>query len=93
MARPSVTVRVGKFRPDRDGIREVARSKGVQAAVDGIAAQVADSAEAMCEGAAYGHDVQPGKNRAHALAYTANYPAMRDNARNNTLLKALNSHT
>ena len=47
------------------------------------------AAIAAASGAGYVGDGQPGKTRAHGMARTDSFSSMRDNARNNTLMKNL----
>lgn len=69
------------------GARAVLNSPGVQSVLLQKAQAIADSATAMgCDCTA---DVQPGSGRAHAMVKTQGVKAARNNAKHNTLLKAL----
>lgn len=65
------------------GVREVLHSSGVQA----ILQDKIDKAQSMC-GDGYVADIQPGKNRPHAMVKTVTAKAARSNAKHNTLVKA-----
>lgn len=69
---------------------QILNSGPVQALCLSKAQAIANSANAAA-GGGYAADVQAGKTRAHALAKTINAKGMRDNAKNNTLLKSLGS--
>lgn len=66
------------------GFRELRLEPGVQNYIDQLAADIAARAGS-------GYEVSPwqGKNRARSSVYTATYDARYDNARNQTLLRAL----
>lgn len=69
---------------DREGVRALLRSPQVLALCRGYAA----SAQARC-GKGYKMDTRTGKNRVNAMVWASTRAAVRDNAQNNTLLKAL----
>lgn len=66
------------------GFRELRLEPGVQNYVDQLAAEIAARA-----GAGYEASSWQGKNRARASVYTDTFAARYDNARNQTLLRAL----
>lgn len=66
------------------GSRKVLNSSEVQADLRRRA-----DAIAMAAGEGYWPSVQAGVNRARASVITADFKAIRDNAKNNTLLKSL----
>lgn len=70
------------------GAREVMNSPEVQSFLLGLANNVASHAGTMGSGE-YVADVQPGVNRAHARAKTANDQAVRSNKKHNSLVKGL----
>lgn len=74
------------------GARAVMNSQGVQNELLRRAMNIANAAEAMSgEGVHYAADVQPGKNRAHALVKTTDRHSRASNAKHNTLLKSLDA--
>lgn len=68
------------------GYRQMNNSAGVQSALLGRAYRIKSAAESM--GGTYAADVQPGKRLAHAMVKTADFEAIRKNAKYNSLLKA-----
>ncbi|MCX7542300.1 hypothetical protein OS128_05165 [Corynebacterium sp. P5848] len=62
---------------------EIRRSSETQSAIDGLAADIVDQA-----GDGYGSDSQQGESRYRAIVYADTSAAIRDNARNNTIVKA-----
>lgn len=83
MARASVD-----YRPNASGIRSIMKSKKVQEIVGKSAANVAKRAESVGSGS-YGSRTRVQRVSAHGYAFTANFAAMVDNAKNDTLDKAL----
>lgn len=79
------------YKPKKSGIRALMKSDGMRAVVGAKAEEIASSARAMAAepGAVYASRTGIGKMSAHGYAYTANGKAMRDNARNDTLDRAL----
>lgn len=69
---------------NRSGVRELLRSREMKAAC-------ADQARAVCArcGTGYTTDTYTGQNRVNAMVWPDTTEARRDNAENNTLLKAL----
>ena len=65
---------------------EVRRSPETQSAINGLAADIVDQA-----GSGYGSDSQQGESRYRAIVYADTSAAIRDNARNNTIVKAADS--
>lgn len=59
----------------------------------GVIADLGERAEAVASAAGPGYEASTfeGKNRGRASVITADYAAMRDNARNQTLLRSLDS--
>ena len=81
------------FTPYANGMRNLRNSKMVQDDLLDRAQAIARQAEqtAGIKGAHFAADVQPGENRAHAIAYTANVPAMIDQRKNKSLAKAIDA--
>lgn len=73
-----------KIELNREGVRALLRSPEMLALCRGYAA----SAQARC-GKGYKMDARTGKNRVNAMVWASTRAAVRDNAQNNTLLKAL----
>ena len=69
---------------NRSAVRELLQSNAMEAAVKEVADGVASRA-----GTGYAVDTRKGKNRANATISAASAAAARDNAKNNTLLKAM----
>ena len=66
------------------GVREMLRSREIQAMLSERAAAIAEAA-----GSGYETDIYVGRNRANAGVYATTDKAMKDNLENDTLLKAL----
>lgn len=66
------------------GIREMLKGEEMQALLKERATEIANRA-----GEGYEVDVHTGKTRANASVYTTSKKVMRDNMKNNTLLKAV----
>ena len=66
------------------GIRELLKSQEMKA----ICEEHAEAIRARC-GDGYESDSYTGRKRAHATVWTSSTKAKRDNAENNTILKAL----
>ncbi|NQI84087.1 hypothetical protein HO589_01820 [Streptococcus suis] len=75
-----------KFKLNSAGVRELLRSNAMQSVLTEKATAIRNRA-----GDGYAQDVYIGKNRANAMVYTDTIQAMRDNKKNNTLLKAVES--
>ena len=73
-----------RFELDSAGVRALLRSEGAQQ----VCAEKAREVLARCPDG-YETDTFTGKNRVNAMVWPATGKAMRDNAENNTLLKAL----
>lgn len=71
------------------GARAILNSAEVQQ--DLLSRAQAIKARASAMGGVYEVDVQPGKNRAHAMVKTADFEAMKATADNNALLKSLDA--
>lgn len=69
---------------NRSGVRALLKSEEMKAAC----AQEAQAVCARC-GTGYSTDTYTGKNRVNAMVWADTAEARRDNAENNTLLKAL----
>lgn len=69
---------------NRSGVRALLKSEEMKAAC-------AEKAQAVCArcGTGYSTDTYTGKNRVNAMVWADTAEARRDNAENNTLLKAL----
>lgn len=76
------------YRPNGPGIRKIMKSREMQKLVGTHAEAVAERATSMGRGR-YGSRSRVQAVSAHGYAFTANYAAMLDNARNDTLDKAL----
>lgn len=72
------------FELNTEGVRELLQSQEMQDALQEIATDI----QGKC-GPDYATDVQVMQTRAIASVYTDNESALKDNSRNNTLLKAL----
>ena len=77
-----------KVKMSSAGAVALMNSSGVQANLMEHASRIGASANSMGSGT-YVADVQPGRERAHAMVKTTDAASRRDNARNNTLLKAM----
>lgn len=73
-----------KFEMNRKGIGQLLKSKEMTNVLQGVAYQVQGRA-----GDGYAVETYVGFDRAHAIIYTDTPEAKKDNAENNTLLKAL----
>lgn len=73
-----------KIELNRAGVRELLRSDEMRR----ICADRAEQIARRC-GEGYESDTYTGKNRVNAAVYANTYQAKADNARNNTILKAL----
>lgn len=80
-----VTVR---FSPNRAAAARVMNSDAVMSDLRRRVDAVVEAAGSMGS-AAYAGDVQPGRGRAHGIAYTPSHHAIASNARHNSLLRAL----
>ena len=69
---------------NRSGVRALLRSEEMKA----VCAEKAQAVCARC-GTGYATDTYTGKNRVNAMVWADTTQAKRDNAENNTLLKAL----
>lgn len=69
---------------NHDAIRDMLRSSGMKRTIQKHSERVAGRA-----GSGYEASTVVGKNRVHGSVITASSEAIRDNSRNNTLLKAL----
>lgn len=69
---------------NRSGVRALLKSEEMKAAC-------AEKAQAVCArcGTGYATDTYTGKNRVNAMVWADTAEARRDNAENNTILKAL----
>lgn len=72
------------FKLNRNGVRELMKSDGMQAKLKDKATAIAN----RC-GVGYESDIHVGKNRANAMVYADLYQAKKDNMENNTILKAV----
>lgn len=72
------------------GMRELLNGPGLQGAVTEAASGIQGRASSMFGASNYGlSPARPGKNRCHAIVYTADTYAIRSNALHNTLLKSI----
>lgn len=76
------------YQPNSKGKRALLRLSGTQRLVTGGADKVAAKANAVGEGY-YGVNSRMQSVSAHAYAYTGNYTAMKETARDDVLLRAL----
>lgn len=72
------------------GARAILNSPEVQSELLGRAEAIKERADSMGSGE-YAADVQPGRNRAHAMVKTTDAKSVRSNAKHNTLLKSLDA--
>jgi len=72
------------FKLNRSGVSSLMKSPEMQNILVGKATKVRN----RC-GDGYEQDIHVGKNRANAMVYAATFKAKRDNAKNNTILKAV----
>ena len=82
MAKNQVVVKM-----NNRGCNALRNSEGVQAYLLSQAERIRSAADSVS--AEYVADVQPGRTRAHAMVKTTDYASRMDNAKNNTLLKAM----
>ena len=82
MAKNQVVVKM-----NNRGCNALRNSEGVQAYLLSQAERIRSAADSVS--AEYTADVQPGRTRAHAMVKTTDYASRMDNAKNNTLLKAM----
>lgn len=73
-----------KFVLNRSGVRELLQSKEMQTVLNERASQAVQRL-----GAGYNSDIYVGKNRANARVYADSFRAKLDNAKNNSILKAV----
>lgn len=84
-----------RYRPSSKGARALLNSPEMMSGLQGVVNGIRDSAYGGTHqlrslgSPLYVADVQAGRRRAHAMVKTANLAAAIDNARRNTLLKAL----
>ncbi|MCQ2499771.1 MAG: hypothetical protein MJ117_00320 [Lachnospiraceae bacterium] len=69
---------------NREGVRNLLKSGEMMA----LCKELASGIQQRC-GSGYAMDTHTGKNRVNAMVYADNAAAKRDNAKNNTILKAL----
>lgn len=75
-----------KVRLNRSGVRDLLRSADVRADLERRAARIK-----AASGSGYETDSEIGKNRARASVRTADMRSIRDNAKHNTLIRAMDS--
>lgn len=73
-----------KFELNRNGVKELLKSQEMKS----ICAEKAAQIVSRC-GAGYGSDTYTGATRVNAMVYASTSKAKRDNAENNTILKAM----
>lgn len=73
-----------KFVLNRAGVRQLMQSKEMQSILEDKASQAVQRL-----GAGYKSDKYVGKNRANAMVYADSFLAKLDNAKNNSILKAV----
>lgn len=73
-----------QFKLNRSGVADLMKSDGMQKVLEKKASEIKN----RC-GEGYEQDIFVGKNRANAMVRAATYEAKKDNAENNTLLKAV----
>lgn len=80
-----------RYKPSRKGSRQLLNSPEMLGGLQQVVSGIRDECYAGTGGtdALYVADVQPGRNRAHAMVKTGNGAAAAHNARTNALLKAL----
>ena len=76
------------YKPNAAGIRALMKSAPIEGLVGQYAADVAARATSIGDGI-YGSRTRIGRVSAHGYAYTGNFAAMLDNAKNDTLDAAL----
>ena len=72
------------FKLNRAGVRELLKSQAMQGVLKEHATTIKNRA-----GDGYEQDIHVGKNRANAMVKSETFKAIKDNSKNNTLLKAL----
>ena len=79
-----------RFKWNLKGFKEIRRSAWVQDLVIDECEQITDRANQSSSGSAkYGYSTKKTKTRFRGIVFTDNYKARVDNAKHNTLLKAL----
>ncbi|WP_143822601.1 hypothetical protein [Mycetocola reblochoni] len=82
-----------RVRINYKGANAVRNDPAVQQELLSIAGKIQDAANSGLTGASsdamYQAEVEPGRKRARAAVWTGGYASIRDNARNNTLLRSL----
>lgn len=73
-----------KFKLNQAGVRSLMQSKDMQNHLDKLATGIQE----RC-GDGYARDKYVGKNRANAMVWAESATAKRENAKNNTILKAV----
>ena len=73
-----------EFKLNTAGVRSLMQSDGMQAI---LAEKASDTVSRLGEG--YDYDTYIGKNRANTMVYADSFKARRDNAKNNSILKAV----
>lgn len=73
-----------QFKLNRSGVANLMKSDGMQKVLEKKASEIKN----RC-GEGYEQDIFVGKNRANAMVRAETYEAKKDNAKNNTLLKAV----
>lgn len=79
-----------KVRLNHAGAREIMNSEAVQADLLDRARSIKECADRAGSGK-FAADVQPGRNRAHAMVKTTDAKSIASNAKRNTLLKSLDA--
>ena len=79
-----------RVRMNPSGVRDVLNAPGVQQDLLARAQRIAESASSVASGV-FTADVQPGKNRAHAMAKTTDARSIASNAKHNSLLKSMDA--
>jgi hypothetical protein len=79
-----------RYKPSSAGARALLNSPAMMDGIGRMVAQGCADANAMNRhGSGYEADVRPGMNRCHGMIKTTDFGSILDNARHNTLLKAL----
>lgn len=73
-----------QFKLNRSGVANMMKSEGMQKVLEKKASEIKN----RC-GEGYEQDIYVGRNRANAMVRAETYEAKKDNAENNTLLKAV----
>lgn len=79
-----------KVKMNSKGSRNILNASGVQKELLRRAKRMKASADGMGKGV-YEADIQPGKNRVHAMVKTTDLISIKSNAKNNALLKSLDA--